>query len=392
MVVFLPFLLLLLAIALVLRIDLYFTIVWFLLGLYALARLWTQRAAQYLQITRAFVDHAFTGDRVTVTLTVRNAGRLPMPWLQISESVPIELRGAPIPTQVVSLAGRSEREFRYTLVCRQRGYHQLGPWRAETGDVLGIEERVVIVEEPRRLTVYPRVVALERLGLSTRSALATLHSKSALFEDTSRVMGVRDYQPGDSPRRIHWTATARIGRLVVKQYQPAVDRETLICLDMNPRSYPAQWHLSIEQAIVVAASLAHHMVMREGLSVGLSTEARDPLVEGQRCITLPPRFGRAQLMSILEVLARIQVASTRQFTDLLREESADLAWGSTIVVITGRIDDDLAATALYLKRSGHAVVMILVRQAHPWAHEGHGEVAGIPVYRVWTDRDLVSVQ
>ncbi|NIN74493.1 MAG: DUF58 domain-containing protein, partial [Xanthomonadales bacterium] len=97
----------------------------------------------------------------------------------------------------------------------------------QTGDLLGIERRSVARAEPSYLTVYPRVVPLQKLGLPTRSPLVALPAGAHLFEDPARVMGVRDYQPGDSPRRIHWTATASAGRLLVKQYQPAIARETL---------------------------------------------------------------------------------------------------------------------------------------------------------------------
>lgn len=396
---FVPFLILLFVIALVLRIDLYFTVVWFLLGLYGLSRLWTQRAVRHLQAERQFVDHAFTGDEVRVGLTLRNTGRLPIPWIEVSESVPVDLRGTASPSQVLGLRGREKRRFQYTLNCRRRGFYALGPLRLETGDVLGVEERVLALPEPRRVTVYPRVVPLERLGLPTRSALVSLPARPPLFEDTSRVMGIRDYRPGDSPRRIHWTATARTGRLVVKQYQPAIARETLICLDLDLKDYEVRRYEATEEAIVVAASLAHHMVVREGLPVGLATEGRDasddrrPLNEGLHRITLPPRTGRGHLMGVLEVLARIQVGSSGRFVDLLREESLNLTWGSTIVVITGRLSRDLAEMLLYLKRNGHAMALILVQPDYlRRAEDQQDGVAGIPTHRVWTDRDLAVWQ
>jgi uncharacterized protein (DUF58 family) len=389
MAFFVPAFLLLFILSLALRVDPFFTVIWFLLGMYGLARLWTQRSVQRLEIRRRFEDRAFTGDQVEVRLTVRNASRLPLPWLELNESLPLELTASPFPDQAITLGGREERVFTYTLSCRRRGYYTLGPLRMETGDLLGIEERVLLAEEPRHMTVYPRIVSLEQLGLPTRSALVSLPSRTPLFEDTSRIMGVRAYQPGDSPRRIHWTATARTGSLVVKQYQPAISRETLICLDLDWRDYLMRRSEATEQAIVVAASLANHSIVREGLPVGLATDARDPLVEDRRRIVLPPRSERAQLMSILEVLARIQPATGARFVDLLREESVHLPWGSTLVLITGMIDDTLAETLLYLQHRGHATAVVLVQEPSPRGGTGSsGSLAGIPVHRVWRDQDL----
>lgn len=389
----LPFLLLLLALAVILRIDVFFTIVWLLLGLYVLSRLWVRRAVQHLRVVRHFTDRVFSGEEVPVDLVIKNGSRLPVPWLEVSESIPLDLREGLFPEQVVALKGREERHFRYTLHGRRRGYYQLGPLRLQTGDLLGVDERYLNVPEPRRLIVYPRVVPLQRLGLPTRSALVTLPARTPLFEDTSRILGIRDYRPGDSPRRMHWPATARTGRLVVKQYQPAIARETLLCLDLDLAAYMRQRQEGSEMAVVVAASLANHMVVQEGLPVGLATEAIDPLVGGERRrLVIPPHEGRAQLMAILEVLARVQLAPGHGFAQLLRQESFHLAWGATLVAITGSVDDELAATLLYLKRSGHAAAVILVQPDVIAAGQEMGSLAGVPVYRVWTDRELVGVR
>ncbi|HEX6508662.1 MAG TPA: hypothetical protein VF221_13620, partial [Chloroflexota bacterium] len=177
MALFVPALLILFVISLILRVDPFFTVVWFLLLLYGLSRLWTQRTAQHLEVRRRFVDRAFTGDTVPVELIVHNTSRLPIPWLEIDESLPLELTTTPFPAQAISLRGREERHFRYTLSCRRRGYFTLGPLRVETGDLLGIEERILIAREQRPMVVYPRIVSMERLGLPTRSALVTLASR-----------------------------------------------------------------------------------------------------------------------------------------------------------------------------------------------------------------------
>jgi uncharacterized protein (DUF58 family) len=400
MALLLPFLLLLVGIALLFRVDLYFTVVWFLTGAYVLARLWARRAVHQIEVNRAFEDHAFTDDRVAVELRIHNRGPLPIPWLEIGESIPVALRETPFPSQVISLGPRRDQRCTYTLRCRARGYYELGPLRAEIGDVLGVEQRLLTIDEPRRLTVYPRIVPLDRLGLPTRSALVTLASRVPLFEDPARIIGVRDYQLGDSPRRMHWTASARAGRLLVKKFQPAIARETLICLDLDLVDYALRArHEATEQAIVVAASLAHHMIVREGLPVGLATEAHDTAEHDdadppghssgkksrRRRMSLAPGAERSTLMHILEALARAGVAPGEGFVDLLRQESINLSWGATVIVITGDVDDRLAESLLYLKRSGHALALILVR---PRFINVPAVPAGIPVHHVWQERDL----
>ncbi|HLJ68741.1 MAG TPA: DUF58 domain-containing protein [Chloroflexota bacterium] len=386
-----PFILLLLALALALRVELFFVIVWFLAGIYVLSRLWTRRAAEGLRVQRAFLDRAFTGDHVTVDLALHNSGRLPVPWIEIEESIPIELRSELFPAQAFSLRGGETRRFSYALHCRRRGVYQLGPLRAESGDVLGIEQRALAANEARRLLVYPRIVPLERLGLPTRSALTNLPARLPLFEDPTRIMGVRDYRRGDSPRRINWKATARTNRLMVKQFQPATARDTQICLDLDIRDYELRSRYdAVEMAITVAASLAHHIVVNESLPAGLATVVGNDGDASRRRISLPPGAERGHLMALLEVLARVQMSPGESFPGLLRQEAVHLAWGTTMIVVTGSVSDELAGTLLYLQRSGHAVAVVMVRPSWLRTDEDAG-IAGMPVWRVWADQDLAAL-
>jgi uncharacterized protein (DUF58 family) len=387
---FVPFLLILFAIAALLRVDFFFTIFYLFFAIYLLSRLWTPRTVKHLHVQRCFVNRAFPGDRVTVDLTVHNAGWLPIPWLEVHESLRVELAAPPFYHEVVSLDPRERRRFHYTLHCRRRGYYPVGPLRMQTGDLLGIVRPSQAQAAPDHLIVYPRLVPLQQLGLPTRSPQVALPARSPLFEDPARVRGVRDYQRGDSPRRIHWTATASVGRLLVKQYQPAIARETLICLDLDQEDYERrQRYTATELSIVVAASIANHIVVMEKLPVGLATEAWDPLLEDRARFFLPPRSERAHLMSLLEVLARVQITSAAPFVDLLRCQSVHLSWGATLTVITGRESEALFDTLVYMRRVGFAVALILVQPARPSAElQKRGDLLGVPIHRIWKEQDL----
>jgi uncharacterized protein (DUF58 family) len=387
---FVPFLLVLFVIAALLRVDFFFTIVYLFFAVYLLSRLWARRTEDRLSVHRHFVGRAFFGDQVPVDLIVRNTGWLPVPWLEVNESLPVQLTSPPFYRRVVNLGTHERRHFHYVLNCRQRGYYPIGPLTLESGDLLGFVSRSMTQAAPDHLIVYPRVVPLQKLGLPTHSPLVALPTRSPLFEDPARVMGVRDYQRGDSPRRIHWTATASAGRLLVKQYQPAIARETLICLDMDQADYEqGHRHAAVELAIVAAASIASHISVKEHLPVGLATEGQDPLLGQQVRFYLPPRPERAHLMSLLEVLARVQTASEAPFADLLRRQSVNLAWGATLSVIAGRESDALLDTLVYLKRTGFAVALILVQPGRPRADlHAQASLLGVPIHRVWHDHDL----
>jgi len=398
---FLPFLLLLFVIAAFLRIDFFFTIAYLFFGVWLLAHLWSQRTMRGLRLTRHFVNRAFNGDEVEMLVQAHNTGRLPLTWVHVQDSVPVDLGVPKRQARVFSLNAQESGALTYTLHCRKRGVYRLGPLVARTGDLFGLLEPQPFESQAELMIVYPRVAPLTKLGLPTRSPLAALPERTPLFEDTARVIGVRAYAPGDSLRRIHWTATASAGQLLVKNYQPAIARETLIALDLNPENYELRGrHDLIELAITVAASIANYTLGHERQPVGLAVQARDgatpdnatPETTTATSFYLPPRAGRAQLMAILETLARVQPLASRPFAEFLRQYSLHLPWGATLVIVTGQADVLLFKVLAQLRQAGFPVALMVVqssllsRQTYQRAAVLH-----IPVYVVGRERDLESV-
>ena len=69
---YLPYLLVLLLIAAILRVDFYFTIVYLFLAVYVVSQIWTRHSMEQLHIERQFPGRAFAGDSVTASLMVHN--------------------------------------------------------------------------------------------------------------------------------------------------------------------------------------------------------------------------------------------------------------------------------------------------------------------------------
>lgn len=388
------FLLLVFLIAAVLRVDFYFTIAYLFFGVYLLARLWVKRGLKNLKTERRFIDRAFHGDTVPVRLNVRNTGRLPITWVHLRESIPVSLRMQAPRHQVFSLDPGEEHAYDYQLHCGRRGVYNIGPARVQTGDVLGLIRPETVEATADRLIVYPKVVSLQRLGLPTRSPLATLPAPLPLFEDPTRVVGVRDYAPGDSLRRIHWTASASAGTLLVKHYQPAIARETLICLDMCYDGYHTRGRYdAIELAIVAAASIANHVVVGQRLPVGLATDAQDVWLGERTSFRLPIRAERAHLMSALEILARVNPLDRAPFVDLLNRQRIHMPWGTTLVAITGRDTPELLDALAQLVRAGYPAALVLV-QPERLAPDTRRRAAmlRVPIYPLAFERDLETMR
>jgi len=383
---FLLFILILFILAALLKIDFFFTILYLFVGVFIVLRLWSGRVFKGLSARRAFPQRAFLGDTVSVAVTVENQSRLPIPWLMLDEAIPWALSAASSSRQVVSLKGKESQTLRYTLAARRRGYYQIGPLILNTGDLLGLNRRLTSRLEADHLIVYPKIVPIAELGLPTHSPQVVLPTAIPIFEDPARIIGARNYRWGDSPRHIHWPATAKTGQVMVKQFQAAIARESVIFLNLNRQDYNRrEREHAPELAIIAAASLANHILTIEKLPVGLDTVARDPLTKAQQHFHLPPRKEVNYLLQILEVLARIQPADSGDFLANLRQQAVHLSWGATIIIITNHGSEALSETTLWLRQTGFNPAIVLV------GRDTRAELAAqlsTPVFEIWGEKDI----
>jgi uncharacterized protein (DUF58 family) len=389
----LPFLVVLLAVAFFTKIDVFFYLLYALFGIYVLGRLWARRSLAAVSLQRQHDQRVFLGETFTVEVKVRNRSWLPVLWLRLTDTVPGELTPGAVFRQVISLLPRESLALSYTLHGRRRGYYKLGPFVTLGGDLLGSTTYQGRQAEDGFVIVYPKIVALRELGFSSLSPSGTLPSRERIFEDPTRIQGVRDYQPGDSLRQMDWKTSARLGSLQVRRYEPAIALETAIFLNLNRDDYPrGVQYLATELGIVIAASVAVHLVEKRQ-AVGLYANGCDPLAEVPGASpSLSLRKGREHLMHILDLLARIEVAPEElavPFLDLLSRKSLGLPWGSTVVVVTPREAEGLLDTLLTLRRRGLLVILVLTSAERGFALTvQRADQIGIHTLQIYSEQAL----
>ena len=204
-----------------------------------------------------------------------------------------------------------------------------------------------------------------------------------------RVFGKREYASGDSLRRIDWKSSASSGRLQVKQFEPSIALETCILLNLNGEDYYYRSRLdSMELAIVIAASVANWIAEKKQV-VGLVVNGRDPLAGDGLPQAIPPRKGKRHLMRLLETLARVEATEKSAFAALMQQQRYHLAWGTTLIVITGHVNDLILDELHQARRSGQNPVLILAgRDTADPSMEQRAKVLGIPCISVGIESDL----
>ncbi len=397
----------LLAIALLLRVDFIYYLAYICIGIYVFSRWFLPRIFAQVRISRKFNDHAFHGETVAVQLVWENLSRLPIPWIEFSESIPPALRSGEAMNRVIYLAGRQKRKFTYQIQAGRRGYYRLGPLRINTGDLFGLIEGKTGQLAADYMTVYPRIISLASLGLPSRLPFGTVAAQQRLFEDPARPMGIRQYHSGDSQRHINWKVSAHTDRLLVKRFEPAISLETAILLNLHSRDYERrEWRYLTEWAITTAASLATYLVNRRQ-PVGLISNGIDPLQSEKELLfgedngrllrdeeqdskrdyeiasPIDPRNGRAHLMKILEQLARIESGETIPFGEWGAKACYHLSWGVTILVITSRGDEETCQTLHRLVRAGYNPILLAVEPDYNFGLvRERARLLGFPAFNV----------
>lgn len=373
---------LLFIVAAVLRSELFFYLLYVVVGLQVLTRFWLRQSVRHLRWRRRAPVAAFPGESLTVELELTNDGLLPLPWVAIHESLPPALRNPPMVREVLSLGAGERRVLAYTVASQRRGYYKLGPLALRMGDVLGLGERVLSGQEHDALTIYPRIVPLSELDLPASLPYGTLSTTQRLFSDPARPVGVRPYQAADGVRRIDWKTTARIGEPHVRRYQPAIALETLIALAFSRQEYGGRYSYDLmERALVAAASIAADLVARRQ-PIGLCTTGHDPAIGGPAAV-LPVANGRGHLIAVLGALGRLEPASHGALPPLIWQAGAHLGWGSTVVVITGQRGIELVAELLPLKRRGLNIALVITEPAPE--ELGLPRRHGMAAFGLWRD-------
>lgn len=215
----------------------------------------------------------------------------------------------------------------FLISSRHRGLINVGPARAVRSDALGLLRRVRMWDEPVLLHVHPRTVRvpfdatgfqLDVEGVST----GKLSSSDVSFH------ALRDYEPGDDRRAVHWQSTARLGKLIVRQYEETHRSHHVIVLDTSRDAWD---HDTFETAVSVAGSLGLAN-LRESRPVSLTT------TEGW----LPSGVA----MRLLDALSEVKARSFGDLSRRVREAVAQRPGVSALTLIVGPNVTDIEAAHL----------------------------------------------
>ena len=276
---------------------------------------------------------------------------------------------------------------RLLLRALPRGRYGVEEATAVVEDPFGLERAAVTLPAHGALLVLPRIVELD--VLFSESGPRAHHGRRLLLRRPSGfdVHSVREYEEGESLRKVHWKSTARRGQLMVKELQDEPQDEVAILLDADASSVAGR---SFDAQVRIAGSLLRAQVWRDRRAVLVVNSIRQEVVRVQ---TYTGDWREA-----LETLAAVEPTGRVPLAALLVDDSGPASRAHELAIVTSRLDPALVDRVIHRALAQRRVSLVFVDAptfagAQPSREPGllRLQGAGVPVAVLREGDDLAAV-
>ncbi|HJO82778.1 MAG TPA: DUF58 domain-containing protein, partial [SAR202 cluster bacterium] len=264
------------------------------------------------------------GDEVEERLTIRNRSKVPKQLLEVEDlsDIPGYSNG-----RAVTLTAGGFRSWLSLAPARKRGIYTLGPVRVSNTDAFGLFRRERLFGGTDTLIVYPQTHDLPGYNVPSSNISGESSSRRRSHDLTPHAASVREYAFGDSISRIHWASSARMGRMMSKEFDLGLSSDVWLLVDLHRDVQAGELEDSTDEyAVSIAASLARKYIEAQ-LPAGL-------IAYGDQRYALPADTGGGQFDRIMEFLAMSKAEGSTPLEEVLPEEEQLWGYRSSLVVIT----------------------------------------------------------
>jgi len=243
------------------------------------------------------VERCFSGGVIELLAEVRNRDTLSARYdkLRVVASPALQTWVEPLAGEVPATGSVKLKVFVRAL---RVGYHGVYGLALEVRGAPGLFEVPLTFANPFGIEVAPKTLARPlSMPHGGRSATLALSGRPGTQRgDGTDLRELREHMPGDPFRRIAWKASAKRGKLVVKEFEREERDVAVLVVDASVELWAGPiGEAPLDRAIELAATVASHHIARGDL-IGLRIVALRPLV------VLEPDHGRPQLNKICAAL------------------------------------------------------------------------------------------
>jgi uncharacterized protein (DUF58 family) len=241
----------------------------------------------------------------------------------------------------------------YVIERVPRGRYAIEPAEVVVEDALGLNRHTATFAAPGVLTVYPRIVELDRVFSETGTRLQ--EGRRLLLRRPSGfdLHSVREYEHGESLRRVHWPTTARRGQLMVKDLEDSPRDEVLVVLDADGAYAVGEPpESSFEMAVSAAGSVLRTHAGR-GRRAAIVVNAAEPRYQAVQTLD-------ADWSIALELLASAEPNGRNALAGMLADGAGVASKALELCVVTAGMTPRLADRLLQrsVSRRGSSLVYI----------------------------------
>jgi uncharacterized protein (DUF58 family) len=323
---------------------------WFLfyvfiaLFLYELATRWFTMRKLFM-VRRVSTNHLSASQLLDVEITFSRKHFWPMFWAKISDELP-DLLSVRADGAVQTVIPLWSRQFvcKYHVSDLPRGIHHLDEIRIESGDLLGLQRFTKSSAQYEQIVVYPRIVPVR--GWQTAKAdFGGQQSTLRRAEESSNVIGVRQYAPGDRLSRIHWPASARTGALLSKEFEQRVTSDYMFIPDASAESFSKtnREKLFDLEMTIVASLMKYAMDSRYRFGAA---------IHSNRLMRFEPGRGESLFLKCMETFAELQPACQTSFAVSFERMARELPSGCTFVIISPSFSKEMILAVSNMRKRG----------------------------------------
>jgi uncharacterized protein (DUF58 family) len=318
----------------------------------AAAALWVRLLTKPMTLNRILSEgEHLAGDDIPVRLEMDVEGRMPSGALVVRERI---ARLGQLETVMVNRRGRLRGGYRLEGV--PRGRYAVESVDAVLEDPFGLERVEIKLPAGESLLVYPRLVELD--GLFSDSGARALEGRRLLLRRPTGfdLHSVRDYEQGESLRRVHWPSTAKRGHLMVKELEDAPRDETAVLLDADAAAVAGiAPDSSFELEVRAAGSILKSHARRGRRAALIVNSASRPY---QRVHSFDGDWLRA-----LELLASVEPDGPAPVASMLADEAGPAGRALELTVVTANLSSRLVDRLLQRMMNRHAATLVYIERA-----------------------------
>jgi uncharacterized protein (DUF58 family) len=325
----------------------------------------TISSLENLSFRRKFNNPTMAGVETRMEILLKNHHRRWGAWfVQVHDRIRLVDQDSTADASEIQLAvpfvfASSVAKIPFTWDIAQRGIYEMGPLYVESRFPFGLIRARRTLRERESIIVCPQ---LGKLTPQWRRVIESdHHGLSGSFSRQGRSEGdyyaMRQWRSGDSTRWIHWRTTARLGELMVRQYEQQRDRAVGIVLDLSELTdeirnadLPEQNHhaVVVEIAVSMVATIVNDLCSRNGSYFSLT-------IAGENAVHFSATPSQNVTRAVLESLAVVRPGNGQVLRDSFQWLSHEGQQGMTVVIVSTRSKQQALAQ---LDQTGNSVTNV----------------------------------